>query len=248
MRVLVITVLTFLNLLLVPGSVWAKGKPTKETIVSANQKRTYYLFTPEKLSADHPLPLLVLLHGSGRNGQSLVEKWTELAEKENFIIVGPDSTNSAGWTSGADGPDFLRDVVEELKSKYPIDQRRVYLFGHSAGAIFALFMSLMESQYFAATAVHAGALRPQDSKAFELAQRKIPVALYVGDRDAFFPLEIVEATRDAFRSRDFPVEFTKLPNHTHWYYDDASKINKSVWEFLKQHSLQQDPLYQRYQF
>ena len=46
-----------------------------------------------------------------------------------------------------------------LKSKYPINPRRVYLFGHSAGASFALHMSLMESQYFAAAAIHAGALR-----------------------------------------------------------------------------------------
>ncbi len=49
--------------------------------------------------------------------------------------------------------------LKSLKTKYPINPRRVYLFGHSAGAIFALHMSLMESQYFAAAAVHAGALR-----------------------------------------------------------------------------------------
>jgi poly(3-hydroxybutyrate) depolymerase len=99
-----------------------------------------------------------MLHGSNRTGNSLVEKWKDLAKKENFIIAGPDATDLSFWGTPQDGPEFLRDLVEELKSKHPINPRRVYLFGHSAGASFAIQMSLLESQYFAATAIHAGAL------------------------------------------------------------------------------------------
>ena len=40
----------------------------------------------------------------------------------------------------------------------------MYLFGHSAGAGQALYLSLLESEYFAATAVHAGALRTEDDR------------------------------------------------------------------------------------
>jgi poly(3-hydroxybutyrate) depolymerase len=230
-----------------PSAVVAKGKTTKEIIVSGNKQRGYYLFAPEKLSASKPLPLIVLLHGSGRNGMSLVEKWDNLADKEQLILVAPDSINSAQWTFGADGPDLLGDLVEELKAKYPVDPRRVYLFGHSAGAIFTLMIGLIESEYFAAAAIHAGALRPDDYKFFDYAKRKIPVALFVGDRDPLFPLNIVKATRDAFSSRSFPVEFTEIPNHNHWYYDRASKINEQIWAFLKQHALAGDPHFERYQ-
>jgi poly(3-hydroxybutyrate) depolymerase len=69
------------------------------------------------------------------------------------------------------------------KAKYPINPRRVYLFGHSAGASFALHMSLMESQYFAAVAIHAGALRGTTWKLIDLAKRKIPISIQVGDSD-----------------------------------------------------------------
>ena len=65
-----------------------------------------------------------MLHASNRTGNSLVEKWKDLAKKKGFIIVGPDSQNLKGWWAPQDGPEYLRDVVEGLKKKYPIDPRR----------------------------------------------------------------------------------------------------------------------------
>ncbi len=144
-----------------------------------------------------------------------------------------------------DGPDFLHDLVESIKSKYTIDPRRVYLFGHSGGAIFALYMSLFESQYFAATAIHAGALHKQDP-AIGLAKRKTPIAIFVGTRDPLFPLEDVRGTRDDLTSQGFAVELTEVPGHDHNYYDLASKVNQSAWGFLKKHQLNEDPQYEQY--
>lgn len=245
---LVVLLLVCAAFVVCPAGVSAKGKSTKEIILSANQKRVYYLFGPENVSATKPLPLLVLLHGSGRNGQTLIEPWQEVANKENVVLAAPDSKNPATWALGVDGPDFLRDVVEGVKTKYPLDTRRVYLFGHSGGAIFGLLISLLESEYFAAAAVHAGGLRTQDARFFEDAKRKIPVALFVGDRDPLFPLEVVRSTRDMFASRGFPVKLVEIPNHNHWYYDLGPKINRDVWSFLKEQSLTVDPRFEQYQF
>jgi poly(3-hydroxybutyrate) depolymerase len=224
------------------------AKVTKETIVSEGKKRTYYLFVPDKLSASKPLPLIVLLHGSNHNGLSLMDKWKELAEKEEIILAGPDSSNSAGWATPADGPNFLRDLVEDLKAKYPVNPRRVYLFGHSAGAGHAIFMSLFESLYFAAAAVHAGALLPADYDSIDLAKRKIPLAIWAGTVDSLVPLLAVRATRDAMNARGFSVQLTEMAGHDHWYYDLAPKINKEAWEFLKKHELTEDPQYIQYNF
>jgi poly(3-hydroxybutyrate) depolymerase len=224
------------------------AKATKETILSEGKKRTYYLYVPEKLSAAKPLPLIVLLHGSNRNGLTLVDKWKDLAEKEEIILAGPDASNPAGWATPKDGPDFLRDLIEELKAKYPINPRRVYLFGHSAGAGHALLMSLYESLYFAATAIHAGALPRQGYATIDLAKRKIPLAIWIGTVDPLVPLEVVRATRDTLIARGFSVELREMQGHDHWYYDLASKINKEAWEFLKQHELAEDPQYIRYKF
>ena len=223
----------------------SSDKIIRDSITSQNKNRAYYLFVPETVKSGTPVPLLVLLHGSGRNGLTLAEKWKDLAAKEGIILVGPDSLDSKVWNSPTDGPDFLRDLVESLKSRYTIDSRRVYLFGHSGGAVFALYMSLLESQYFAAAAVHAGALAKNDP-AVGVAKRKSPIAIFVGTRDAFFPVADVRDTRDQLKRQGFPVELTEISGHDHNYYDFSSKINQSAWEFLKKQQLNEEPQYEQY--
>ena len=223
-----------------------KDDISKELLTSNGKTRAYYLYVPSTINPSTPAPLIVMLHGSGRNGISLVEKWKDLAKKEGIIIAGPDSQDSSGWVSPQDGPDYVRDLVEQLKTKYSINPKRVYLFGHSAGAEFALAISLMESQYFAATAVHAGALPDDNERIIALAKRKIPISIQVGDSDRFFPLKIVRATRDSLKEAGFAVELTEIPHHDHWYYDTAAKINLVAWEFLKKYELDDDPHYERY--
>jgi predicted esterase len=240
-------------LLLLPALFTQTGgaveKIVKNTIVSQKQKRSYYLFVPEKVSASKPAPLIVLLHGSGRDGNSLVEKWRDLASAEGIILAGPDASNSSGWSFPADGPAFLHDLVEDLKTKYPVDPSRVYLFGHSAGAVFALFMSMMESEYFAATAIHAGGFRqPSEYEAIKDLKRKIPIAIWVGTRDPFFPLGSVRQTRDALAAQGVEIQLNEMPGHDHWYYDLASGINKKAWSFLASRQLSDAPQYTNYAF
>jgi predicted esterase len=238
--------LTLLVLMLCFSSAVAKDDITKELMTSGGKTRVYYLYVPSTIKG--PSPLIIMLHGSNRTGVTLVEKWKDYAKKEGFIIAGPDATNLVGWRSPLDGPDFLHDLVEELKSKYPVNPRRVYLFGHSAGAVFAIQMSLMESQYFAATAIHAGALLKDDLGLMDLAKRKIPISIQVGDSDEFFPVKIVRETRDALKGKGFPVDLIEIENHDHWYYDKAAKFNQTAWEFLKKYELDADPFYQKYKW
>lgn len=241
--------LTLLVALAVTGAVAApKSKVTKETIVSEGKKRTYFLFVPEGVTASKPAPLLLLLHGSWQRGSSLVERWKDLASKEGIILAGPDSDHSKGWATPVDGPDFLRDLVESLKAKYPINPRSVYLFGHSAGAAHALYMALFESQYFAAAAIYAGLLPEQGYRLINLARRKIPFGIWVGTADPLVPIPAARATRDKLLAGGFSVQLTEIPNYDHWYYDRASQINREVWAFLTKHELAQDPQYVQYNF
>lgn len=216
----------------------------RESVESAGKPRTYWLFVPDGISG--PRPLVLLLHGSGRNGETLVKPWRDLAEKERLVLAAPDSADSVHWTSPTDGPAFLRDVVEAVRAKTPIDPRRMFLFGHSAGAVFALQMAAFESEYFAAVAVHAGAVHPDDIAAFDWATRKIPYAIWIGTRDAFFPLDAVRATRDALKSRGFEVAYVEMPGHTHDYYGSAREINRDALKFFQAHPLTADPKYSAY--
>ncbi len=234
--------------MLTASAVSAAEKTVKQTFTSGGKTRTYYLFVPERAISNAPAPLLVLLHGSGRNGLSLVEQWEGLASKEGLILAGPDSTNSQMWQTLQDGPDFIHDLVEMLRAARRIDPRRIYLFGHSAGAIHALGLSLLESEYFAAAAIHAGALPEAEHAWADVATRKIPLAMWVGTDDPLFPVPAVRATRDFLNKQGFSVELTEIKGHTHNYYVRAGEINKSVWEFLQKQLLDADPKYQPHQF
>ena len=237
--------LTFLVFIMTSTTIFAKDDITKELITSNGKTRVFYLYVPSTLKAGATAPLIITLHGSNRTGVTLVEKWKDLAKKEGIIIAGPDATNLRGWGYPQDGPDFLRDLVDELKKKFPVNPKRVYLFGHSAGAEFALDMSLMESEYFAATAIHAGALT-SGKQLIELAKRKIPISIQIGDADQYYSLKIVRATRDALKEAGLTIELTEIAGHDHWYYDQASKFNNTAWSFLKKVELEAEPKYQKY--
>ncbi len=215
---------------------------------SEGKKRTYYLYVPKDLKADEKVPLVVLLHGSNHIGLSLAEKWDDLAQREKIIFVAPDSADSAVWSVPNDGPIFMRDLVESIKTKYPINAKRVYLFGHSGGAVFALLMALYESEYFAAISVHAGALDREAEVLVDLAKRKTPIQIQVGTADNFFPIWTVRGTRDLLNKRGFAVQLIEISGHNHWYYDLAPKINQAAWDFLKTNELPGEPRFEEYQF
>ncbi|HEV2992046.1 MAG TPA: alpha/beta fold hydrolase [Candidatus Angelobacter sp.] len=236
--------LIFLVLLSLSVPASAKSEPQKLSITSQGKSRTYYLFVPDGGSGSKPL--ILLLHGSGRNGMSLIDPWKGLAEKEGIILVAPDALNSQEWAFPVDGPNFLHDVVEAVKAKYPVDAKRVYLFGHSAGAIFSLYMGIVESQYFAAVAVHAGALRGDMDQYMDHAERKTPIAIWVGNKDPFFSLEAVHATRDSLAAHGFQAKITEMLGHDHNYYGVAGDINKAVWDFLHAQQLEDAPEWEEY--
>jgi poly(3-hydroxybutyrate) depolymerase len=237
--------LAFLALALA-ASARAATKIEKRTFVSRDKERTYYLFVPPGISAEHPAPLILMFHGSGSDGKPLVAEWQGLAEKEGIVLAGPDSSDSVHWASPQDGPLLLHDLVEEIAAKHPVDPRRVYLFGHSAGAVFTLQMACLESEYFAAAAAHAGSVDRAYHSLFDFAARKIPIAIFIGTKDAFFPLTSVRATAEALKSRGFPVTLTEIPGHTHDYSSKSREINAQVWELFSHTRLETDPKYRIY--
>lgn len=228
-------------LLILPLTIPASAKPkiTKLTFDFAGRTRILYVVLPERAE---PMPLVVLLHGSGRNGEIVAQAWKDLAMREGFMIAAPDAFESSGWGSLVDPPEFFPAIVEQVNAIHPVDASRVYLFGHSAGAAYALFLAVVDSNVFAATAIHAGALQASPAGLFEQAERKMPIAIWVGDRDPFFPVDEVERTRRLYVTNGFDIKVHLIPNHDHNYYVISDEVNAKAWDFLKEKRLQPEAL------
>ena len=231
----------------VAGVAAASQKATSHTLDFDGHRREYQLLVPAQAAAG-PVPLIVLLHGRGGTGQRPMSAWQDLARDQGVALVAPKSL-AEGWALvQGDGPDFFQALVEAVKKDAAIDARRVYLFGHSSGGHQALALGPLESEYFAAVAVHAGALNPSEKVFLQQARRKIPVAMWHGMADDVVPLRAARNTRDLFKSLEFPVTLNEITSHTHNYDSRSTRINAEAWAFLKTHSLTTDPVYRQYNF
>lgn len=203
---------------------------------------SYYYYVPSTLKSHAPRPVLLLLHGSNRTGASMIDMWRPVAEEAGVLLIAPNATDRMSWSLGDDPPDALRAMVYDMHKMHPVDGRRIYLFGHSAGAIYALYLSVTQSAYFAATAVHAGAwgfnLAMARLKAM-MAERPIPIAIFIGTQDTIFPLPDVRYTAKVLDAGGLPVSLYEIQGHNHWYYDNATFINRQAWATLSSHMLKQ---------
>src|ERR1035441_9169260 len=126
----------------------ASGDVHKESLKIDGRQHVYFVFAPNSPPGPSGSPLLMLLHGSGHDGLSLLDPWKELASKEGIVLVAPNSINPAEWQAPVDGPEPLVAIADAVRQKYAVDPRRVYLFGHSGGAAFALLMAIGKQDYF----------------------------------------------------------------------------------------------------
>jgi len=218
----------------------------KQLLEDHGTTRAYYLSAPKDLAPDEKRPLVLAFHGSGGEGSKIVNNWAKLAQKERFFVAGLKSLNRWNWTFPEDGPDLVHKLTETLRRKLPIDSARIYLFGHSAGAVFALRLGLLESQYFAAVAVHAGSFRSSgDFATIRMARRKLPVFIISGNRDPIFTLASVKSTVAAMQAAGIPAE-SFIMSADHRYYGLGESVNVRAWEFLKKQSLTGTPRYEAY--
>lgn len=166
------------------------------------EERTYRLFVPKSASPDSELALVVALHGGLGSGDQFADnsQLEKLAESEGFIVVFPDGEGRT-WNAGnccgesardkVDDVGFLEALIDELKATLPVDAERVFMTGHSNGAMMTFRFACERADQVVAIAPVAGSLEiPGCSPS-------APVDLLAihGDSDKNHPLEGGEGSR-----------------------------------------------------
>ena len=197
-------------------------------------------FIPQGLSV--PRPLLIALHGGGRDGASQIDLWKPLAEKEKIIVLAPNSLKppfiEATWFTANDGQN-LADKVNEVLKRYPVDGNMIYCFGHSVGATKALGLGYDNRHFIAAIALHS----PMQASGIyhfkpEPGSRRLPMGVWVGEESRDSNWHCASTLQYAYKEHpNLSCELNVLPNHQHNGIYTRAGLTDEIWAFLQQHTL-----------
>jgi predicted esterase len=169
----------------------------------AGEIMPYRLYVPSKYDGQTPLPLVIALHGLGATENSLFEAYNQefpkLAEEHGFLLAAPlgyrvdGAYGRALFAAGEDAALRRRSEFSEkdvlsvlalMKRDYKVDESRIYLTGHSMGAIGTWFLGAKYPEIWAALAPFAGLGDP----ATVARMKDIPEIVVHGDADPTVPV------------------------------------------------------------
>lgn len=146
------------------------GKPEKIGLVRAENLcvdgkiRPFYWYVPTTYNPANKTPLIVYLHGAvsrpniqesiaenNIKGSPFIRKniYVEKADKEGWILLFPLGQNGATWWDSV-GSNNVLSQIRITKSRFNIDDNRIYMSGFSDGASASFFFAMTNPTDFAA--------------------------------------------------------------------------------------------------
>jgi polyhydroxybutyrate depolymerase len=144
-------------------SSFVQAQDEAHTLSFEGAERTYLIHVPPNYDAQTPVPLLLMLHGRGGDGEriSALTSFSKMADEKNFIVLYPDGIDNQwnyvkdvpGYSSMTqDDTGFLLALLNEISGQYSIDEKRVYVAGFSNGGFMTQRLACDAPERFAAFA------------------------------------------------------------------------------------------------
>lgn len=237
----------------------------KYHFADTNEDLPYAVYVSSKVTRDKKAPLIIALHGLGGDENSLMRNNTiDLAEEGGYILVGPIGYNPRGWygtpvgqprngaaKAGApkaqpnNDPPNLRElsekdvmnVLEIIRKDFNVDDRRIYIMGHSMGGAGALYLGTKYASNWAAIAAIAPAafvMQPNAEPMLSPVKGTMPIIITQGDADTAVPVANTRVWADVMKSLKMDSKYVEMPGEDH-----GTIINKGmpdIFAFFKEHT------------
>lgn len=131
---------------------------------------TTWVFKPKNYTSKEKLPVFFLLHGYSGN----YKQWNNImdaqkyANEYNAIIVCPDGLFGSWYINSPVKSDwqfesfFFDELYPDIKKRYPVDDRNVFITGLSMGGHGALYLFIKKPELFTSAGSTSGGVRLSD--------------------------------------------------------------------------------------
>ncbi|MEM9733152.1 MAG: polyhydroxybutyrate depolymerase [Pseudomonadota bacterium] len=103
--------------------------------------RSYHVRAPDNWDGKTPLPVLLHFHGWGRQGK-LIMNHSRIAgatRPAGVLLVAPNGEGRTWkiWQANSPDVDFADAVLAHVATRFPLDQKRLFVSGYSYGSVMA---------------------------------------------------------------------------------------------------------------
>jgi predicted esterase len=199
-------------------------------LAEAGEIMPYRVYVPTKYSGKEPFPLIIALHGLGATQDSFFDFYgkelPKLAEQHGYIVAAPLGyrVDGAFGVSLLRAPDDIAEVrkgeysekdvfqvLERMRKNYRIDEKRIYLAGHSMGAIGTWYLAAKYPDIWAAIAPFSGYGIP----ASVAKMKGIPAIVIHGDADPTVPVAGSRTMVEALKKLGVDYQYIEVPGGNH---------------------------------
>lgn len=217
----------------VPTSGGSGGKPGKfvRPVKIGQTDRKYELRVPPV--DGRPLPVVVLLHGTGSSPDYMFYHWGPVAGAEAILAAPWGNRN---WNFDENDDQLVMKMLEDVKREYNVDLTRIFVSGHSRGGFYTFSMGTRYGDIFAAAGVFAGGVGRGPPRT---CARKCPFIFYHGELDQSVPISAGRSAEAQLKAQGYETKFVEekggTPNPDHHEMDRQGVT--AIWEFFKEHPL-----------
>jgi pimeloyl-ACP methyl ester carboxylesterase len=171
------------------------SKPIKMEIDIPDSKGgSYFVQLPPGYHHHRPYPVLLVLHGVREKAEPLMERMSELAAQNGFILAAPlwSGSKFATYMYSSLEHGVVLDSLRDLRRRFQVDSDRVFLFGFDMGADAALDIGMGHPDQFAGVLSMCGAPRfySAERDRYQSNAQYLPCYLVDGDRNGANPASL----------------------------------------------------------